>query len=382
MAQGDKQVCILCGGASLEQLTGRHELTGATSLGDALHPFTLLQCRGCGHVQKDLDKAWHDCMNDLYERDYKFVGRHVNYVDGKIVNRDTLAVRKLDEMLSLGEAGDLLDMGCGAGTFLEAFTKEKTGWNVVGSDVGDINRDNVLAIRGAEFYSGLDALDRITRKFDLITCNHVVEHLTDPVPVMKKAASLLKPGGRLAIRVPGFLFVNPDFFVVEHCSHYTTETMTNMLARAGLRVTQEIVGLSAIEVGVIAVRDDNAETGVGYSIPAIRQQAMAALEWAKSLPVFVRSQAQGRQVGIFGVGGAGLWLGAALQGEIGFYVDEDPSKQGQKFAGCPILRAAEIPDNSVVFVTFNNATAAENMRARISAANPGARFLAPPAQSA
>ena len=68
------------------------------------------------------------------------------------------------------------------------------------------------------------------------------------------------------------------------------------------------------------------------------------------------SRLRKEKIGIFGVNGAGMWLGAVLKGQLSFYVDEDPAKQGT-FAECPIIGVSEIPKDSVVIVAFNNPVA-------------------------
>jgi SAM-dependent methyltransferase len=372
--------CIVCGG-TLNNLAPGHVLEGSTTRADALYRLQLYQCQTCGHVQKALNQDWHAAMDGLYERhydDYRIIGRQVNFVDGKIVSRDGLAVRNLESLLSLGERGAVLDIGCGAGRFLQAFGEEKPGWDLAGYDVGDLHKESIRAIMGADFYFGENGLKDIPGKFDLITLNHVVEHLTDPVSVLKEAAALLAPGGHLVVRVPCFLGVHTDFFLMEHCSHFTFETLTNALALAGLKVTREIENLSAIEIGVAAVKVPEKAYTPAYALEAIESEARRCLAWAESLPKLIRAEANNRKVGVFGVGGAGLWLGVYMRGEISFYVDEDVGKQGHNFAGCPILSGKQIPEGAVVFVTFNNAQASQRICARLSAAYPSMTFVSPP----
>jgi SAM-dependent methyltransferase len=372
--------CVVCGQSSLCALAADRTLSGATTRGEALHRFKLLQCLGCGHVQKELDANWRAGMENLYEREYRFIGRHVNCVSGQIVNRDGLAAQKLQSLLDLDECGSLLDIGCGEGTFIEAFAEMKPGWSLAGYDVSDLNRDRVGAVRSASYYSG--DLARIDRKFDLITLNHVLEHLTDPVEVLRSAVELLTDDGWLVVRVPCFLAVHADFFVLEHCSHFVHETLARTLALAGLEVRQEIEGLSSIEIGFIAVKSRTASLDLEPSsreMDAIRGQALRCLAWAESLPAFIRSSVQGRQFGIFGVGGTGLWLGTYFRGELSFFVDEDPTKQGHSFAGAPILGVDRVPEGSIVFVTFNTAEASEQVCRRLATMNKRATFMAPPA---
>lgn len=378
--------CLICRGTALEDLVQGRILEGATTKADSLHPFQLLQCRDCGHIQKSLNADWYAAMDGLYERhyeDYRVVGRQVNFVEGKIVNRDGLAVRKLDAILGLGEGGAMLDIGCGAGRFLEAFRTEKPGWSLAGYDVGDLHANSVRTLSGAEFFHGTGALREIPLKFDLITLNHVVEHLTDPVSVLRDAAKLLKPEGRLLIRVPSFEAVNTDFFLLEHCSHFTVETLSHALNLAGFEVIREIPDFSPIEIGLVARSSANTAAPGSYQAETIRERTYQCLAWAESLPKLIRAFSGGAQTGILGVGGAGIWLGVYMRGEISFYVDEDPGKQGHHFAGCPIIRASQIPPDAKVFVTFNNPEASSKICARLSETYPDKIFIAaPPAGAA
>ena len=73
-----------------------------------------------------------------------------------------------------------------------------------------------------------------------------------------------------------------------------------------------------------------------------------------------------------------MWLGVMLKGQLSFYVDEDPSKQGATFAECPILGVADIPKDSVVVVAFNNPEASAKMCERLKGLRPEIDFVAPP----
>jgi hypothetical protein len=63
---------------------------------------------------------------------------------------------------------------------------------------------------------------------------------------------------------------------------------------------------------------------------------------------------------------------------LSFYVDDDPAKQGTRFADCPIISVGEIPEGSVVIVAFNNPEASFKMCERLKQARPEIDFIAPP----
>jgi hypothetical protein len=130
--------------------------------------------------------------------------------------------------------------------------------------------------------------------------------------------------------------------------------------------------LGRIEIGFVSQRSEKG----GSASP------LEAIEWSQSLPEFVRGFGRERKIGIFGLNGAGMWLGVVLKGQLSFYVDEDPSKQGATFAECPIVGVADIPQDSVVVVAFNNPEASAKMCERLKQLRPEIDFVAPPGSPA
>jgi SAM-dependent methyltransferase len=360
------KVCLICGG----QLARIGEnLHAASSRADALYPFTLFECSLCGHVQKDVGPEYRAHLDDVYRVAYTLPGggRKTNIADGKVVSRERALAQTLGKLLDGRREGAVLDVGTGMGYLLAAFAEELPQYDRVGYDLNDEKEALIRANGATDFYSG--SLEDIPRKFDLITLNHVLEHLFDPVRVLKQASALLKPDGYLAVIVPCFKSVYTDFFFLEHCSHFTESSLNVVSALAGLSIVDRLEGkLGRVEIGFVARRSDKAGSA----------SAVEAVEWSQSLPEFIRGVAGQRKIGVFGVYGAGMWLGVVLKGELSFYVDEDPLKQGTTFAGCPIMGVAEIPDDSVVVVAYNTPEASRKMCERLKQLRPQIDFVAPP----
>ena len=94
---------------------------------------------------------------------------------------------------------DLLDYGCGDGTFLKSVSDlfpHATGVDIAPSQVEDC-RHRIPNHRFA-------LVNEIADTFDVVTCMEVLEHCTPEVvnQILSKLASLLKPGGACVISVP------------------------------------------------------------------------------------------------------------------------------------------------------------------------------------
>lgn len=95
--------------------------------------------------------------------------------------------------------GRLMDFGCGNGDFL--LRAKGAGWDVLGVDLDpkavEFARSRGLDVR----LGGMEALSDV-EQFDGVTLSHVIEHVYDPIGLLEKCYSLLKPGGWIWIDTP------------------------------------------------------------------------------------------------------------------------------------------------------------------------------------
>lgn len=91
--------------------------------------------------------------------------------------------------------GVLLDVGCGDGSFL--IDARNCGWNVVGVDPDPNVAANATILGLKVHVGGVELFGDEKELFDVITLSHVVEHLHDPVNILKTCYALFKTGGQL-----------------------------------------------------------------------------------------------------------------------------------------------------------------------------------------
>lgn len=142
----------------------------------------------------------------------------------------------------LTAGGRHLDIGCGEGQFLEL--SRSLGMDVYGVE------PNAAAARAANL-KGLRVTCGIledgrfpARYFDLITMNHVFEHVASPRATLIEAGRILKPGGTLIIATPNANSLLEHLFgkywfqlgAPRHLQIYTPDSISGLARTAHLRI--------------------------------------------------------------------------------------------------------------------------------------------------
>ena len=110
----------------------------------------------------------------------------------------------------------LLDFGCGDGEFLSSLNSNK--YEVYGHDRNSTSKE-LCKKRGISIYNDGDK-----KNFDVITMWHVIEHINDPIEVLKKLNAILKDNGVIVLQTPnthswGFKFGASNWFHLDSPRH-------------------------------------------------------------------------------------------------------------------------------------------------------------------
>ncbi len=159
-----------------------------------------------------------------------------------------------------GAEGEILDIGCGRGEFLEAAAAAGLHGRGIdlSSDCVELCRAKGLSVEQADLFAYLDATP--DRSLGGIFCAQVVEHLPpERLPALVRLlAAKLRQGALLAIETP-----NPECLAIFATHFYIDPTHTRPIPSVLLRFYLEEAGLGKIEVERLAPAED--------SIPALKE---------------------------------------------------------------------------------------------------------------
>lgn len=133
----------------------------------------------------------------------------------------------------MAQGRQLLDIGCGNGEFL--LRARSAGWQVTGLDF-DPKAVEAATSKGLNVkLCGPDTLEESSSQFDAITMAHVIEHVHNPLQMLKASHQLLKPGGFLWIETPnlnstGHSHYGRNWRGLEPPRHLTIFTETSLVA--------------------------------------------------------------------------------------------------------------------------------------------------------
>lgn len=236
--------CYLCGADAADPLvTGQDDLTGKPGR------FSFVQCRQCGLAYQN-PRLTLDWVKHYYDDEYIAHRKKTDW--GWLTPFYLRAMRKhdlaklalVDRAVRLSPGQRVLDIGCGAGTFLlELIERDRVA--ATGVDFKDLS--HLPALKQVDFRCGLLAGQELpARGFALITMWHFLEHDYDPNATLARCRDLLADDGRLVIEVPRLDSLSyrlyrerwPGLQAPQHTALYTRETLLAMAKKQGLVVEE------------------------------------------------------------------------------------------------------------------------------------------------
>jgi SAM-dependent methyltransferase len=234
--------CYSCGsGAFHARLIAEDDLTGKPGR------FRFVRCDTCGLTYQN-PRLTLDRIFDYYDDQY--IAHRKKRDWGILTPLFERAMRKLDldkdrivrRYVTLTPSSDVLDVGCGAGSFLKHI-QTRHGARITGIDFKDLSGSPSLD--KAHFHCGLFYEAPLEdARFDLVTMWHFLEHDYDPLRSLRTAKRVLKAEGRLIVEVPRLDSRTFNWFgdrwpglqAPQHTVLLDREALLRLVSNAGLEV--------------------------------------------------------------------------------------------------------------------------------------------------
>ena len=182
--------CLVCGVSSF-----RHEEICSVSFG------SIVRCKLCGLVrhwpprtESQLTEL-HD-NTDYFQHPYFEARRDVQHKGLRIKHRRLLSRLKV---LMSRDSVRILDIGCDTGSLLTV-ARDDFGMDVMGVEVSQAAAETARCENNLDVRVGrLNDLRLPDDRFDLITMIDIIEHVANPLNLLKETNRLLRPGGNLYV---------------------------------------------------------------------------------------------------------------------------------------------------------------------------------------
>lgn len=352
-------VCHVCGATDLELVQAYAVFHRVTSDCKPWPPGGQLgRCRTCGFVQTLVTPQWQTEADQIYAGYtiyHQSGGAEQNVFqdrNGAGKPRSEQLIHALRAACPLQNHGRLLDIGCGNGSFLSAWSRLIPGWSLCGTEVGEKYKAQIESIPGVErLFTG--DIAGVPGNFDVISLIHVLEHIPYPVAFLERLRKKLKPDGLLFIEVPDCQQNCFMLLVADHCSHFSPGLLAGVVKAAGFEVQHATNQWVAKEISVAARPGPNSDKGHTISLP--QSDSLKVFNGWQQLHLIlekVEPLARHENFGLFGTAIAATWLDAQLNRAARFFVDEDSNRVGKTHLGRPIVSPADVPAGATIFVAL------------------------------
>jgi 2-polyprenyl-3-methyl-5-hydroxy-6-metoxy-1,4-benzoquinol methylase len=199
--------------------------------------------------------------------------------------------------------GRLLEIGCGNGAFLDRMRSR--GWIVQGVEV-DPKASKIAEEMFAVpvFVGTLENANYVDDYFDAITMNHIIEHVHNPITLLRECYRILKPGGYLVMVTPNVRSLGHARFgrhwrglePPRHLHLFSESTLETIASKAGFQnievwttpANAEVIALGSIDI------QSGGNPGMG-GVPSLSRSLMSKWFQLRALTFYWKHPGSGEE---------------------------------------------------------------------------------------
>lgn len=256
--------------------------------------------------------------------------------------------------INLKDKGDFLDIGCGKGLLIKKFSEQKTDWNLFGIEPSlNASFYHRKIVPQAEIsINNFENASLSKDKFDFISANGVLEHVSQPVKFLEFIKEKLNGDGFCFIGVPNFNTNPADLFTYDHLSRFTPATIKRLFSKCGFKIIAESVTNDRVPMWYLIKKSNEISFSYVNVESEINNYKKHLNQMNKSFNSFQTcvDNSKGEKIGIYGTGS--VFLLSTLFRNVKFsdvecFVDNNESIVGSSKNGVPIHSPEYLSRNKI-----------------------------------
>ena len=203
----------------------------------------IIRCLKCDHIQLfpvptlNDEKKFYD--ENLQDKNINDVGS-IKRARRKMMPDNIRRYQFMKKIIP--KKSRVLEIGSGHGFFLEIM--KTNGFDIIGYDISKEKRKYSKKITDVPVYD-ININEKIPadNKFDIVVLFHTLEHIIDPITLLKNIKKLLKPKGKILIEVPNSddfhlklnKFYKEFYWERAHIHYFNPKILKNVIQKSGFK---------------------------------------------------------------------------------------------------------------------------------------------------
>ena len=368
--------CQICNSDNLKRIF-KQSSPCVTSIKTLLETeMQVYHCNSCNHVQvkNSIDLA------DFYDKSYDISLDSDNFdqlhkdSSGEYIERTKLQAKVLSSNILETKNLKVLEFGSGKATTLRHLTKICNVDPYV-FDISDsykkywdkwVPRANQSTYKLPEIWEN---------KFDIICLHYVLEHVSNPVNILKDLSRFLNKTGVIYFCVPDFFQNLGDLYVVDHINKFTSESIDELATASNYKIQKKSESeLDNAWLCIFKPKKENHRNSHVTKDSILNTRIY--LERNKSILNEIEKKHYGDKFAIFGAGFYGTLLASLKEKKVVCFLDNNIHLQDKNLLGKPVYSPDSCPDevDTVVFAV-NPSKQKEILEDNISKFSPNKKLI-------
>jgi SAM-dependent methyltransferase len=360
--------CNICQGTNLDEIyrfTGK-AVTSVYSEGS--EDSSIYFCSRCGHVVTEPLVN----ITEYYANNYDFgIGSEeedqlLKIIDGKRIYRYAYQAETLIKILDIHNRTNckILDFGAAKSSTLKKLYNSFPNLDCYVYDVSANYKqfwDNFIP-QSNQFIDIIP--DEYNNYFDIVCSFFMLEHVAEPIEILKEMHQRLNVDGVLYCVIPNLYENHADLMILDHVNHFSRDSLMYGLKKTGfhdIEIDERVNDGWFVITAKKSKVDKSFTKEISLETNEIRSKAFRISNYWKKAQKNISDFIMDSEFAIYGAGFYGNYILLNLCETVkpSFFIDQNPFLHGKEIQGIPVVDPSLLPENIENVVVGINPLAAD-----------------------